>query len=614
MQCLVEYLESLLSIKISNDRKEFKCPVCGKETAFLYPNQTIKFYCNHPDCEFKGDVFDLVRKTKNKNFSDEDIADYLSHKFTIEIKDDVQDILKLYEKNKFCLFPLEPESKNPQKGFMWKDRLYKEPKLWNDWVDRGYGLALRLGKVSNVVAIDVDDDETYEKMKDLLGEDTLIQVTKRGRHWLFLYEDCFDNINHVNFRSKNGYDMELRGNNAYIAIAPTSAEGEIRTWNNKKIQKMPEKLKEFLLSLIDKDTKNVDEEIQDAINNEDLGNGVQGMDGRCNDTFVKMGGILRKKMNIENTKTALSVFNQALDNPMPDKDIRGIIRQLGKYQTYDKQELADEVLKRLEIITEGTAFQIANTLKREQKDVEDVLKHLEDEAKVVAMKGRKYKVLENVEWVEDESEMGKPIDFIMPYFHNIAHFNDGGMIIIGSPTGKGKSHITGNIIKQLWEQKRVSHLVNTEADSNIGKIITNLNIPKEAYVVPKKKRKPITHPMDIELADNAITLVDWLRMKDGDFTQTDNTFEHFSKQLKIHRGFLIILTQIRTSDNKFFAPDQVANFGALVCKYLWGNNGIDNENTYFLTTKIRDSKINKQIITLPCFYEHSTKIIELRNQ
>ena len=129
-QHLIPYLENLLSTKIKGDKKEFVCPICKKEeSALIYPNQVTKFYCVDPDCGFKGDIFDLIRKTKNPKFKDEDIADYLTHKFKIEVKNDIDELLKLYNKNKFTLFPLEPESKNPQKGFMWTENLYTDPQI-----------------------------------------------------------------------------------------------------------------------------------------------------------------------------------------------------------------------------------------------------------------------------------------------------------------------------------------------------------------------------------------------------------------------------------------------------------------------------------------------------
>ncbi len=614
-QYLTKYLEQLLGVEIKNDKTKFVCPVCKEvEKAQLYPNNGTKFYCLNPDCTFKkGDIFDLVRATKNPKFKDEDIASYLKHKFKIIVKDDIDEILKLYDKNKFTLFPLEPQTKDPKYGFMWTEKLYIDPVIWKDWIDRGYGLGLRLGKVSNTIAIDVDDDKTYEKVKHLLGEDTLIQITKRGKHWVFCYDEDFNFLMHANLRKKNdpenNLDMEVRANNAYIAIAPTSAEGEIRKWNNKKIQKMSPELKQFLLDKIDKNAKTPDEEIQEAITNNDLGGGIKGLDGCCNDSFIKMGGILRKRASVDITRYALTIFNNALDNPMDNKAINGIIRQLDKYQTYDKKELSQEVFKRLEIIKEGTAFQIASSLKKETKDVEDVLRYLDDNNKVISLSGRKYQVLEDVEWTHEKGEMGVPIDFRCPFFHDYARFNKGGMIIIGSPTGKGKTHITGNIIKQLWAQKRVTHLINTEADSNIGAVTHYLKIPDEAYLIPKK---PVNHPTDIELKDNAITVIDWLKMKDGDFAKTDNNFEHFSKQLKKHSGFMIVLTQIRTENSKWFAPDQTKNYVSLSAKYLWGNNGQDGENTYFLTDKIRDSKSGKQYITIPTFFNQDTKILEIR--
>lgn len=610
-QYLIQYLQELLDIQIKDDKKEFLCPICKKEqSALIYPNNVTKFYCLSPECGFKGDIFDLVKKTKNPKFSDEDVSEYLKHKYKVVIKDDVDDLIALYEKNHFALFPLEPESKNPQKGFMWTEKIYRDSKIWKDWVDRGYGLGLRLGKVSNTVAIDIDSDETYEKMKDMLGEDTLIQITKRGRHWLFLYDEDFDNIMHVNLRSK-GYDMEIRANNAYIAIAPTSAEGELRKWNSKKIQPMPKKLKEFFLGLVDKNTKNVEEEIQDAINQNELGlkNGLKGLDGECNDTFIKLGGILRKKLNIDQTKYTLNYFNQLLASPMDKKTLNGMFYQLDRYQTYDKKELASEVLKRLEIIKEGTAFQIAGSLKKEQKDIEDVLKHLEDNNKVISLKGRKYQVLETVEWTTEKSDMSIPVDFRVPYFHDYGYFDWGNMVIIGGASGTGKTHLTGNIIKQLADQGVKPYLINTEAGSKIGKITQRLGVPDEMYYVPKKLVK---HPMDIELVDNAVTIIDWLKVKDGDYAKTDMTYEHFHNQLKLHKGFLIILTQIRKSDNKFFAPDQVQFYGACVAKYLFGNNGQDAENTLFQIEKLRDSKTGQQYITIPTYFNKDTKVLEVR--
>ena len=449
-------------------------------------------------------------------------------------------------------------------------------------------------------------------MKDMLGEDTLIQITKRGRHWLFIYEDDFDFLYHANLRNK-GYDMEIRANNAYIAVAPTSAEGEVRKWNNKKIQKMPSELKEFFLKLIDKDTKSVDEEIQESINKNNLGikNGLTGLDGECNDAFIKLGGILRKKMNIDHTSWALYNFNQMLADPMDKKSMSGIVRQLGKYQTYDNEELAEEVIDRLDKIQQATAYQIAGSLHKEIKDVEDVLKYLEDQGKVLHLGNRKYQMLQEVEWTTEKKDMSVPVDFQVPYFHDYNYFDWGNMVIIGGASGVGKTHITGNIIKKLTDQGIKPYLITTEAGSKIGKITNKLGIPDESYLVPKKRVK---HPMDIELVDGAVTIIDWLKVKDGDYAKTDMTYEHFHEQLKKHGGFLFILTQLRKSTGEFFAMDQVEFYGACIAKYEFGNNGKDSENTLFQTQKLRDSRTGQQYITIPMHFDKDTKILDTRTE
>lgn len=616
-QYLIQYLDKQFGITIKNSRNQFNCPICKKvDTAVIYPNNTTKFYCSHPECNFKGDIFDLIRKTKNSKLTDDDISDFLDHKLDVKIKEDINDLLKFYEKNNFCLFPLESGTKDPKHGFMWTEKNYTNPKIWKDWTDRDYGLGLRLGKEgSKLIAIDIDDDKTYQKMKDLLGEDTLIQVTKRGKHWVFLYEDDFDHITHANLRPK-GYDMEVRANNAYIAIAPTSANGEVREWNYKKIQKMPKDLKDFLLNLADKKIKSVDEEIQESIDKNDFGlkSGLKGLDGECNDFMIRFGGVMRKKMDITNTEYVLTNLNKALAEPMDQKSLRGMFYQLRKYKTYDKEELAEEVLERLKVIKEGTAFQIAGSLKREQKDVEDVLKYLEDQGKVIDSGNRKYQTVNVVEWGEPESDINRPVDFEVPYFHDYNYFDWGEMVIIGGCTGTGKTHLVGNIIKNLADQGITPHLINTEPASKILKVTDKLGVPKGKFLIPMENGKPkaIRHPMEVELKDNAVTIVDWLKPKDGNFSEMENTFDHFRHQLEKHKGFLFIMTQLRKSNKQFFAPDLVEFYGSCVAKYLFGNEGRDGVNTHFEITKLRDSKNGLQYQTIPTYFDKDSKVLELR--
>jgi hypothetical protein len=606
---LFDYLKRTYKDQKITDKTTIMCPLgCSDKPTAQILNSI--FSCFNPECEGAKDIFDLIRKTKTscEDWSDDQICDYVKTILGLEFFDDTEELIKIYSKANFCLFPTEPKSKLPQKGFKWADKEYKNPELWRDWVDRGYGLALRLGKVSQVVAIDIDSDETYEKVKHLLG-DTLTQTTARGKHFLYAYEDCYDDIRHYNLRNK-GYEMEIRANNAYIVVAPTSVNGEIRKWNNNKIKTMPKGLKDLITSLIDKTTKSVDEEIQEAIDNEKLS--VVDLSGRRNDTFIETMGVFRKFLPTEKVlKVMTFLSNNWIDKPIPKKELYAMSRQLEKYNTYDKKELSEIVLERLDVTKESSAFQISKTIQYDQKDVEDVLKYLEEQGKVVSVGKNRYQKINDVEWVAGFDNDSIPLDYTVPYFGKYAYFNQGNLIIIGGGTGTGKTHIVANIIKQYYDKKEVDSvdLISTEAGSNIGKILTKLNVPFDFVFKPKNR---IRHPTDIELRDNRVTIIDWLKPKDGNYAETDNTFERLHEQLKKHNGLLIVFVQTRRSDNKFFAQDQIDFYSAFSCIFNYKKDGdkIDTDNPYFETVKIRDSKTGRQYITIPLKYNKETKVLE----
>ena len=593
------------------------CPKnCSKEpTTQSFHNKTT---CYNPECKYTGDIFDYIKLTKPswKDKSDDDIADYLQHLLKVEILDDTDELLERYSKAGFCLIPIAQGNseanfnKMPPKGFKWRDKLYKDPKIWKDWVDRGWGLALVLGKDSNTVAIDIDHVDTLEKVKHLLG-DTLIQDTSRGFHYIYNFDPEIKKTMNKVLRQE-GYEMEYRTNGAYIVIAPSTTRGELRKWNTKKITAMPKVLKDFLLKYYKEDYKEIspDAEIQNAITNNDLSSTkLKGLDGCCNDTFVKLGGIFRKKMNSEQVNYALSHFNNLLENPLPKKELYALCSQINKYNHYDKDELAKTVLQRIDIIKEGTAFQIASSIRHETKDVEDVLKYLEDQGKIYNIGNRKYQRINQIEWTTETNDLGVPIDFKIPYFSKYARFDYGNMIIIGGTSGQGKTHITGNLVKGLVEQGINPYVLNTETGSKIGKITDTLKVPKHSYFVPKNIPQQAT---DVELQDNAVTILDWLSPKDGNFAEMGNTLAYFHNQLKKHKGLLIVLMQLRTSNNDWYAKDLVFWYGALVAKYLFGDNGNDSQNTYFKTEKIRDSRTNHQYIDIPMYFDPNTKVLSER--
>lgn len=605
---LFKYLE-LKNIKF-NEKKNFQCPFhkdhpdTSELTASVFPPNSYHIHCNHPKHGDLGTIISLARRMEDgfKELSDDDIAEYLVHLLDIQLDSKVEKILQLYKEAGFCLFPLKKqnqgkESKEPiQKEFQKSEN--RNLNEWKEWLKANCGVALNLGPKSNVIAIDIDSPETYEKVKHLLG-DTLTQSTKRGNHYLYNYDKDFDKVNHANLRNK-GYEMEVRANNAYIVVAPTSVEGEVRDWNYHKIIDMPKELKKFLLGLIDKQPEK--DELKESIKVDDLGTAkLKGLDGCRNDTFVKLGGILRKKLNMEGVSYALTIFNKLLEVQVPQKELTAMLRQIDKYTSFDKEEMSRQIMKHLDLVETATSRDLKDSLRFEKKDIEECLFYLLEEKKVYKIRNT-YKLLKKANWKETFIEDSKLLDFKVPYFEDYATFRQGDMIIIEAPPGVGKTTIAVNILSKLIKQKIKPCYVSSEPGNRFTTMALTLEICEGQF-------KWVTHyrPETIELDDNAVTIIDWLLPED--YSQVDKLYQKFSEQLDKHKGLLIVFTQAK-KEGTSFSGNMIDMFASLFATYKHING--DNLNTCFETKKIRESKTGKQKIIIPTVYDYKTKRLELR--
>lgn len=585
----------------------------GKPTCKMFTKHGHVFKCFNPIHNKYWNIFDLVRKfePEMKEFSDDDIAEYLTHLLDIKSNEEIDKLLMMYHDAGFGLIALSPNSKNPVAGQSWLNNTSYEISQWREWINNGLGLGLRLGDASKVVAIDIDSQEALDKMRDLMG-DTFMQMTKRGCHFIYSYEPDFDGINHQNFRTK-GLEAELRANNAYIVVAPTLVDNFTRYWNYKKILPMPAELKKYILSLIDK-TDKVDTEAE-KMPDETLRGDLKGLDGRCNDTFIKMGGVLRKKLPLKQTEYALLTFNKLLAEPLAYKDIKGMMYQISRYNNYDQKELADEVLNHLKLIQQSTARDLQASLGFEKKNIEEVLSYLVDEGKLVKNKSL-YKIVNKIEWEEDFMSIRNPLKFNVPYFHNYANFDMGDMIVIGAKSGTGKSHLACNFVKQFVEQGIKPNLICTEAGSKFGIILASLGIK-----VGDVKFKIVSDPSSVELEDDAVTILDWISAQ-GDYSQMEQIYARLNDQLVKHGGFLIVFAQLKQEDGSLYADSMSRFYASLVAKYNWSpiknEKGVivdwDARHTYFHTEKIRDSKTGKQYLDIPMEFNPQTKLLSLRGK
>ena len=634
-QLIQSYLEKYLISKIPefkvNRKGYFECPfkdehetVDEMPSCKIYSKPSVIFKCFNPAHNKSYNIFDVAKKLENgmEEFEDHELGEYLIELLDIQTNEEEEKVLQRYLESGFNLIPLQcghkdtkekpkgaDRNKAPIGGVSWKESMSSDIKQWKEWRNANLNLGLVLGKVSQTVALDIDSQETLKKMTDLV-QGTLTQSTSRGFHYLYQYEEWMDGINHENLR-KSGYEMELRANNSYIVVAPSLVRKK-REWNNKKMIKMPEDLKNLLLSLIEKKTDKDDE--GEKLQFKELKGDLKGLDGCCNETFVQLGGILRKKAPAKTVEHALLNFNKLLANPMEYKDIKSMMWQISRYNKYDQKELADQVLEHLHLVEQSTPRDLQASLLHDKKDIEEVLKYLIDDGKVIKTKNI-YRVVNEVEWEEDFMKVSKPLPFDVPYLEKFNKFANGSMVILGAVSGRGKTHIAVNFLEQFVKQGIYPRLLSTEATAGFGEISAYRGL-----VVGDFGFKIVKDPTTVELVDNGVTIIDWLSAPESDYSRMQCIYERLNEQLRKHGGLLIVLCQLKTETNGFYAEDMTKFYGSFVGKYLWtpikSSTGsiidYDSVNTYIQSVKMRASKVGKQYIKIPMKYNSKTKEITLR--
>ena len=624
---LYEYLKKkqIKYKKIGRTSATLPCIFCKTGTMQVLPNS---YKVNCFSCKPKEKLghyytlLDIARKIENLTGTDEDILQHIKEELKINVmtnKDEqnIDSVLDFYEKNGFDLVPIIVNGKRPIER-AWTTKNHKDKNEWKQWVVNKLNLGIKCGQCSNLLVIDIDQKPIPEEIKKLMGT-TLMQESTKGFHLFYKYDKDFPKTRIDELK----IDIETTG--GQVVVNPSLVKGIERKIFLNPIIEIPKELKKYLLDKITVPRQTDSEKIKADIQTEDfkidptkfaLKN--NDLDGCCNTEFIKLGGILRKQLNIKNTGYVLHVLNKhMLENPMPSKNITAMLNELSYYSQFDEQELAHEIVEYLKDVDEANRTEIAMAIVganrgEDKKRVDKALKYLVKE-KYITKNGSRYGILKKVEWKESLIETGKVVDFKMPYFYDVANFNFGDLILIGSKNKKGKSHIAINMIKQLVAQGKKPYYISLETGNRFARIAMQLGLKEGDFYWDFQ-----IDPTKIELEKDAITILDWLCPLN--FAETDKIFMHFMEQLYKTNGILIVFMQLKGSkgqDNEWFAPNMVSQFPALSTRYIYDNEG-DGEYGKFKIDVIRDPKLKTKMYEIPCFYNWEektlTRIDELENR
>ena len=562
-----------------------------------------KFYCLQ--CGFKGTVCDCVRHLEEdkKSFTDGQILEYLVNSMKI----DAYPELDAYKKYGFSLLPIVKNGKIPfEKG--WTDQTHYEKSDWLKWINGDINLGIRTGEVSGITVIDVDlkvapSTEMNEIYKELTAAKTLVQNTPHGKHFIFKYDKDIKQTTKI-----AGMTIDVRNDGGQILCCPSKINNLNYDWVNlgSDIKVVPETVKSKLLenkkiSSSETDTSSQNLPQQNGELPKLKNNNLQGC---CNDTFIKLGGILINKLPPDLVKFVLSVINtQLLESPMPSSAIDGMVTSLEGYKETEEstQEKAiQECCKLLQCDISAKDIMEHTGLKRAA--VDKYLAKLHKEGKLVRKGRGRYELKQQIEWVTEPQEFASEYKYKIPYFNDVSHFHNGDIILLGAPTGKGKTHIALNIIKQMKEQGVMPYYISLESGSRHEKIAKQLELTQKDYYISKES---IDNPTQIEIEPNSFSIIDWLYTGE-DFAMTQSVFKYLADEMRRKGGILVVFTQLKENYD-YFAVNLIKSFASFAARYIYD----DGAGTvgHWDVDKMRDPKGHNQTARVDCTFDFGTKLL-----
>lgn len=616
---LFDYLKERISTFEKTTKKGaflFTCPnianhkYIGKSPTATIINGTEKINCLQ--CGWKGTFYDIVHllEPDKKDYTDGQIIEYLTNTLDINVYSEFDE----YKKYGWHLFVICKNAKVPVKDEHWREKefCFVEKSKWLGWIDGGYNLAVNC-EFSKVMIVDFDDKNVEEEFiqlrdefKELLDKSkTLMQNTPHaGKHYVFQYDKelCFKQ--RVNLGG--GLKIDTRTHKGYFLVSPSKVDNVTYNWVNLGvgIKVVPEDLKNKLLEIINNEkgtSKQKPLELPQP-SGELLKLKNNNLEGCCNDTFVRLGGILINRLSPEQVEFALSVFNtQLLENPMPSSAIKNMLCSLEGYKQTEAQTQEQSIYDCVKLIKMGIhAKDIIDHTGIKRAIVDKYLSKFNQEG-ILVRRGRGiYDFKEKVEWTDTVPEKTNEYPYKIPYFNDIAYFCQGDIILIGAPTGKGKTHIALNLIKQMKEQGVKPYYVSLESGSRYLKIAKYLKLEAKDFYVPKV---PIDSPTQIEIEPNSFTIIDWLYTGD-DFAATQSIFKHLSDEMRRKDGILVVFTQLK-EDYSYFAVNLIKSFARLAARHVYDD--MTGVISHFEVDKITDPKGHYQTTRVDTEFNFDTK-------
>jgi transcription elongation factor Elf1 len=594
-----DYIEKHVPI-FEEDGKMFTCYKCRVSPASCTLDKNNNLRC--AACGFMGSIIECI-KVVEKITDEIEIVQNIKESLDLDIITE-KDILNAFDRYSLYGFDMCRVARNQKIPLEkdWGNKVYKDSSEWLRWIKEGLNIGVKTGKRSGITIIDIDTKPIPEEIQKLLGNGIIVETTK-GHHVIYKY--C-EELSKSWFDFK-GFHIDIENDGGQVVIFPSIVDGIQRNpieFKDILLPEVPTELKALIKvysSASKKTSSELGSEVLSTISEEDL---ALIPEGSRHLFLVHLGGILRKELNTNQVSYVLKLINSKFCKPrMPEIEIDKIIRGLGNYITDDEKLLSSKILEYLKITGDAIVKDIelavlGNYAKGEEKKrIEKALFFLIKEG-FVYKKRNSFFMIKKADWKDTFVDFDNEVSFKMPYFHDVAVFNYGDMILLGSQSKAGKTTVAINILKRFIEQGIKPYYIGLEAGSRFIKTAIRLGLKETDFFWDF-----IPDPTKIELEPNGITILDWLCIEDK--SGTDTVFKHFAEQLFKTKGVLIVFNQLK-KDNGWFAPNMIEFFPSMCAKYIYDEES-NGETVKWIVEPIREPKGRKKTTIIPCKYDYDSR-------
>lgn len=643
-----------------------KCPFCEDETltANIIPNTNLIncLKCNEK-YDLLGLIREL--NPDMIQTPDEEILTNIKELLKLDIETPkeqhhIADLLNRFQNDGFCLVPCAKKEKNPIQND-WTNKENRSKEEWEGWLSNGLNVGVRTGIVSGVTVIDLDlltanekvllvksgtpknkieeilkkKTDYFNKIKYLIG-DPWVQETHGGYHLFYKYVKMpKTRLNMANMEDDNPlkgeYYIDLENDGGQVVVEPSKevnvyeyieTDGKKKQVlvgsakrafiNNNPLIDIPEAFLELLkkgnpIQPVTNDKSTLAQRLEAPNKIDQMGMGLLGDGDGRNVFFTSYGGYLRHQLNPNQVRYALTGLDKMICDPRLDGEIDNIVKHLETYHKSDLNKLENEVLDYLILAEQASKPEIEVAIfgKRvtgEQKKLFDECIANLCNARSLVRIGRNYKVVQAMQWTDNITDVGIPIDFKMPYFQDYAYFNWGDLILIGGTTKVGKTTLAMNIVKRLVDQGIKPYYIYSENGARWSKSAMKLGMKDGDFF---KSYSADINQVEFKKGRN-VTVWDWIDIPD--FTKTNLYFNNICTKLEESQGICIAFVQLKepTKDQKepqWFAPNLIRQKVSLGIKFVYESE--DGKMGKFKLSDIRDAKPHGKNFLIPTIFDRN---------